>query len=235
MKNSLTVSASSSTVGHCEQDVMTSRELRNWLPIRWSLSPRKRTDECVMEPNFLWILCIKQGCGKRKKILLSMFSAALPTKSAETPEKAFKRHLPERVWRTRGTCKQQRSHLCLTTSGWHGNAKHLPHCHRQQAGMLPEWQRGRAKGAERPESLGSSLRHLHLDWNTHEARANELQSNMFYASLSLHWRTKVNTHTHVHPRAASKQPGISFLCLPHCRQFCCSIYRALIYCSALAQ
>lgn len=61
MQKSLTVSASSSTVGHCERDVMTSRELRNWLPIRWSFSPRKRTDACVMEPNFLWMLCVKQG------------------------------------------------------------------------------------------------------------------------------------------------------------------------------
>lgn len=52
----LTVSASSSTVGHWEHDVMTSRELRNWLPILWSLSPRKRTDEWVMELNFLCML-----------------------------------------------------------------------------------------------------------------------------------------------------------------------------------
>lgn len=56
----LTVSASSNTVGHCEHDVMTSRELRNWLPILWRLSPRKRTDECVMDPNFLCMLCNKQ-------------------------------------------------------------------------------------------------------------------------------------------------------------------------------
>lgn len=177
MQNSLTVSASSSTVGHCERDVMTSRELRNWLPIRWSLSPRKRTDACVMEPNFVWILCIKQGCGikkREKKLLLfgkqghrcNRYSEALQTKKYKTPKKHLKA-LPGRVWRTRGTCKQRKNHPYLTTSDWHGNAKHLPHCHRQQAGMLPGWQRGRAKGAERPESLGSSLRHLHLDWNTH--------------------------------------------------------------------
>lgn len=60
VKSSLTVSASSSTVGHCERDVITSRELRNWLPIRWSRSPRKRTDERVMEPNLLWMLCVKE-------------------------------------------------------------------------------------------------------------------------------------------------------------------------------
>lgn len=63
----LTVSASSSTVGHCEHDVMTSRELRNWLPILWRLSPRKRTDECVMEPNFLCMLCNKQKNSNSKK------------------------------------------------------------------------------------------------------------------------------------------------------------------------
>lgn len=110
--------------------------------------------------------------------------------------KLIKQHLPGKVWKTHGKCKRQRNHLYLTTSGWHGSAKRLPRCHRQQAGMLPGWQRGRAKGAERPGSLGNSLRHLHLGWNTHTGPVSYYLTRITH--LIQYWRANINKHSQPH-------------------------------------